>query len=221
VGLFDAPPGSFNVSKHAVNASTPQSMATAKQLVTDSAVLIKNSGGALPLLKPSAQAHPSSGPGSGRAGVAVFGLASKDAIYGGTGSGSVVPSNPISPWAGITSASSPLRARGFTQFSDHTADSIAAASKAAAAAEVAIVFVGTRSGEGADRPSLGLGKVAGGIEQDQLVTAVCGRSTRCIVVVSSPGAVLLPWARDPAVSAIIAVFMPGQVLCQFIYICVR
>eukprot|EP01047_Picozoa_sp_COSAG01_P095466 COSAG01_NODE_26161_length_722_cov_0.924559_3_plen_98_part_01 len=72
VGLFDAPPGSFNVSKHAVNASTPRSMATAKQLVTDSAVLLKNSGGALPLLKSSAQAaHPSSGHGSGRAGVAV------------------------------------------------------------------------------------------------------------------------------------------------------
>ena len=86
------------MSKHAANASTPEHIATAKQLVVESAVLLKNEGGALPLLKPSAAAK-----ATGRSGVAIFGLAKeKNAIFGGTGSGSVVPSHAVSPWAGTT-----------------------------------------------------------------------------------------------------------------------
>ena len=122
--------GSFNVSKHAVNASTAAHIATAKQLVVESAILLKNEDHALPLRKTEpAAAVPASAaaaaPAAARSGVAVFGLAqAKDAIFGGTGSGSVVPSYPISPWDGITAHDSPARTKGgFTSFSDHTADS--------------------------------------------------------------------------------------------------
>ena len=146
VGLFDAPEGSYDISKHSVNASTAESIAVAKQLVIESAVLLKNENSALPLLTPAVELG-SATTGS-RAGVAVFGLA-KAAIYGGTGSGSVVPSAPVSPWDGMTAAGSPARAQGFT-FSDHTADSVSDAAKHAATAEVSLVFVGTVSGEGAD-----------------------------------------------------------------------
>eukprot|EP01052_Picozoa_sp_SAG31_P008454 SAG31_NODE_427_length_15813_cov_13.679649_16_plen_526_part_00 len=208
VGLFDAPAGSYSISKHAANASTAESIAVAKQLVIESAVLLKNVHNALPLLKKEKmKAH-------GRAGVALFGLA-KAAIYGGTGSGSVVPSAPISPWDAITAAGSPARAQGFTTFSDRTADSVPEAAKAAKAAEVSLVFVGTVSGEGADRKTLGLGNTGNrnpksDADQDALVAAVCGASTTCIVVVCAPGAVLLPWAHSAAVSAILTVFMPGE-----------
>ena len=96
------------------------------RLVVESAVLLKNEGGALPLLKPSAAAK-----AAGRSGVAIFGLATeKNAIFGGTGSGSVVPSHAVSPWAGITGPDSPARKNGFGSFSDHTEDSIADAVRA-------------------------------------------------------------------------------------------
>ena len=201
VGLFDAPAGSYDVSNHAVNASTAESIAVAKQLVISSAVLLKNDG-TLPFLKPSPLAS------SGRAGVALFGLA-KSPIYGGTGSGSVVPSAPVSPWDAITAVGGPAHARGFTSFLDHTADGVTEAAKAAATAEISLVFVGTISGEGADRQTLGLG-IGDNADQDELVGAVCGASVRCVVVVCTPGAVLLPWAHNSSVSAILTVFMPGQ-----------
>ena len=206
VGLFDAPAGSYDVSKHAVNASTAESIAVAKQLVISSAVLLKNDG-TLPLLKPSAAY-------SGRAGIAVFGLA-KSPIYGGSGSGSVVPSAPVSPWDAITVEGGPAHARGFTSFLDHTADSVSEAAKAAAAADISLVFVATSSGEGADRQTLGLGNSGNrnsksNGDQDELVRAVCTASARCIVVVCTPGAVLLPWAHSKSVSAVLTVFMPGQ-----------
>ena len=107
------------------SVSTDNSMPT--RLVVESAVLLKNEGGALPLLKPSAAAK-----AAGRSGVAIFGLAKeKNAIFGGTGSGSVVPSHAVSPWAGITAPDSPARKNGFGSFSDHTEDSIADAVRAA------------------------------------------------------------------------------------------
>ena len=37
---------------------------------------------------------------------------------------------------------------------------------------------------------------------------ICHPSMRCIVVVSAPGPVLLPWSKSPKVSAIMLMFMP-------------
>ena len=133
----------------------------------------------------------------------------------GTGSGSVVPSAPVSPWDAITVEGGPARARGFTTFLDHTDDSVSDAVKAAATAEISLVFVATSSGEGADRQTLGLGNShnrnpKSNADQDELVSAVCRASARCVVVVCNPGAVLLPWAHSKSVSAVLTVFMPGQ-----------
>ena len=80
-----------------------------------------------------------------------------------------------------------------------TARAAAAASKA----DVAIVFVGTTSQEGSDRPTLGLGS-----KHDNLVKAVAHANPNTIVCVVSPGAVLLPW--DANVSSILLSHMPGQ-----------
>jgi len=71
-------------------------------------------------------------------------------------------------------------------------------------ADVAIVFVGVTSSEGIDRPNLSLGAV-----QDNLVTAVIQAQPRTIVVVHSPGAVLMPWAFQAA--AVLCAFLPGEV----------
>jgi beta-glucosidase len=66
-----------------------------------------------------------------------------------------------------------------------------------------VVVVGQTSGEGADRPSLAL---AG--DQDMLVSAVAAANPRTIVVLNTPGAVLMPWLGD--VAAVLQAWYPGE-----------
>jgi len=185
-GVMDAEPGAWDASKHSVNASTEENIATARNLSTQSTVLLKNNG-VLPL-KPSAR-------------IAVIGLADgKTTIYGGGGSGEVAASYSVSPLEAL-SAYAVAQGGNFT-FSEGV-DDVASAVAAAQAADVALVFVGTTSGEGADRPNLALPS-----EQDTLVRAVAGAQPHTVVCVASPGAVLLHRSKD--VAAILATFMPGQ-----------
>jgi len=74
---------------------------------------------------------------------------------------------------------------------------------AVADADVAIVFVGTSSHEGADRRDLTLGNQDSMIE---MVASVLGKKT--VVVAVTPGALLTPWRET--VGAILVPFMPGQ-----------
>jgi beta-glucosidase len=80
------------------------------------------------------------------------------------------------------------------------------ASDLAAAADVAIVVVGTTErveSEGFDRRTLSL--PAG---QDELVAAVAAANPRTIVVVNAGSPVLLPWLED--VAAVLVVWFPGE-----------
>lgn len=78
--------------------------------------------------------------------------------------------------------------------------------KAAAAAEVAVVVVGSADGtesEGYDRQSMALvGR------QDELVRRVAAANPNTVVVVNTGMPVLMPWAED--VAAIIQAWLPGQ-----------
>jgi len=95
---------------------------------------------------------------------------------------------------------------------------ISEAASMAAAADYAVVFAGTLSTEGADRVSLSLddgcnpdqyGQCNGNVKkQNELISAVASANPRTIVVLSVPGAVLMPWSNN--VSAILTNFMPGQ-----------
>lgn len=87
-------------------------------------------------------------------------------------------------------------------------DDILGAAKAAKEAEVAIVFVGTLSHEGGDRASLSLDDGGPVNNQNALIEVVAAANPNTIVVMSIPGAVLMPWAKK--VKAIITNFMPGQ-----------
>ncbi len=83
---------------------------------------------------------------------------------------------------------------------------IAAAANAAAAADVALVVVGTNSvveSEGYDRSSLALPG-----RQDDLVRAVVAANPRTVVVVNAGSPVLLPW-RDE-VAAVLVGYFGGQ-----------
>jgi beta-glucosidase len=78
-----------------------------------------------------------------------------------------------------------------------------AAANAARAADVAVVVVGTTSGEGSDRANLSLPGT-----QDALISAVTAANARTIVVAYAPAQILMPWAGQAA--AIFFSGMPGQ-----------
>ncbi|MFI6425278.1 beta-glucosidase [Promicromonospora sp. NPDC050880] len=85
-------------------------------------------------------------------------------------------------------------------------DDLAAAVEAAAAADVAVVLVGTTAeveSEGYDRPDLDLPG-----NQDELVRRVAAVNPRTVVVVNAGAPVLLPWLAD--VPTVLWGWLPGQ-----------
>jgi beta-glucosidase len=80
---------------------------------------------------------------------------------------------------------------------------IAAAVAAAKRANVAIVFAGEESTEGADRPNLDLPG-----DENALIEAVAAANPRTIVVLNTGGAVLMPWLSR--VAAVLEAWYPGQ-----------
>lgn len=211
VGLMDVPNGTWNSSKVRQNVSDAQSMEAARRFSAATTVLLKNSGGVLPL--PSNNVH-----------LALIGFADDNAVIGGAGSGSVVPSKLVTPLTGIRAAVGP---GGRVDYAD--GKDVAAAAALAKQADFAVVFVGTISSEGKDRVSLSLDdgcEVATGVDtgsatgtskqclgnannQNGLVEAVAAANRHGTVVVASvPGAVLMPWAGS--VAAILTNFLPGQ-----------
>ena len=111
-------------------------------------------------------------------------------------------------WPGpqVYAASSPLTAlRSELPTTDITwtaGDDLAAAAKAAAAADVAIVFVTQWTAEAADFP-LSLPDA-----QDKLVEAVAHANQRSIVVLETGGPVLLPWLDS--VAGAVEAWYPGS-----------
>jgi beta-glucosidase len=73
----------------------------------------------------------------------------------------------------------------------------------AARCDAAVVIVNQASGEGMDRQSLALPG-----DQDRLITQVARENARTIVVLNTPGAVLMPWLDT--VAAVLQVWYPGE-----------
>ena len=61
---------------------------------------------------------------------------------------------------------------------------------------MAVVFVGYLSSEGSDRKSLSLndGSVKAITAQDALIGAVVAANPKTVVVLTVPGAILMPWS---------------------------
>ncbi|HVA07488.1 MAG TPA: glycoside hydrolase family 3 C-terminal domain-containing protein [Acidimicrobiales bacterium] len=84
-----------------------------------------------------------------------------------------------------------------------TSPQIEAAVAAARKAQVAIVFAGDPSTEGADQPNLSLGG-----NSNALIAAVASANPNTIVVLNTGGAVLMPWLNH--VAGVIEAWYPGE-----------
>ena len=183
-GVFDNPPAG-NLGSTVTNAANIQ---FARSAAAEGTVLLKNSGGLLPL-------------GSSVHSIAVIGsVASVAPISTGGGSASVNLPYNITPLAGIAS-----RAGGGVTVSYAQGDgaSVSQAVQLATNSDVAIVCVGQQTSEGSDRPGLSLPN-----GQDALVSAVAAANPHTVVVVYASSATLMPWASQ--VAAVLVAWYPGQ-----------
>lgn len=205
VGIFDDP-----LTIQAIPAAADA--AVAQEIEEQGAVLLKNSGGQLPLNSSALQS------------VAIIGSHADSAVLSGGGSAQVMPiggaaivgPKPCPPcWSTVIwDPSSPMQAiqakapKAKVQFADGSDAS--AAATLAASSQVAIVFVSQWASEGMDEQSLSLTDLTSTtpINQDALVEAVAAANPHTIVVVESGGPILMPWLSQ--VSAVLEAWYPGQ-----------
>jgi beta-glucosidase len=178
-GMFDTARAHRDVDAH-------KNGPVARTIGTQSAVLLKNAGGLLPLNAQSIHSILLVGPYAGEAHTGGGGSSQVRALY------TVTPKDGISRIVGSDVKITYL---------DGT--DVAAATGAARSADVAIVMVGNRDREGRDRADLSLEG-----NQDALIAAVAAANPRTIVVLKTGGAVLMPWID--AVPAILEAWYPGE-----------
>ncbi|HMC71995.1 MAG TPA: glycoside hydrolase family 3 C-terminal domain-containing protein, partial [Mycobacteriales bacterium] len=206
-GVFDNPPPSEPQAATA-DVNTPQERATALEAAEGGAVLLKNSGGALPIQ------------GTGKR-IAVIGdpagPVGAQNFYQGGGSSKVPIAGPnpnvVSPLEGITTRA---EADGdVVTYADGHA--LADAAATAAAADVAVVFVGDGASEGTDRTTLAADNrtctlfgctPSSPVSQDQLVAQVASVNPHTIVVLQTGNPVSMPWLSS--VRGVLEMWYPGE-----------
>jgi beta-glucosidase len=175
----------------------------AQQIAEESIVLLKNSGGILPL-KPSASSsialigsHADVGvlSGGGSAQVDSPGGNAADPQPGGSKWGDVIyfPSSPLKN----VQAKSPQASVKYADGKD-----TAAAANLAKASSIAIVFVNQPMREDVDAATLSLPN-----DQDALVEAVAAANPNTIVVLETGGPVSMPWIEH--VKGVVEMWYPG------------
>jgi beta-glucosidase len=177
----------------------------AQKIEEESIVLLRNEGGILPLSPERIRS------------VAVIGAHSDVGVLSGGGSAQVDPpggnaidpSNGGPPWTDtpVYFPSPPLRClreltRPETTITYDDGQDTAKAAKAAASAQVAIIFAEQWMAEGRDATTLSLPG-----RQDELVTAVASVNPNTIVVLETGGPVKMPWAGK--VKGILEAWYPG------------
>ncbi|SEM58095.1 beta-glucosidase [Luteibacter sp. UNCMF331Sha3.1] len=173
----------------------------ARDALEAGAVLLRNEGALLPLAR------------KGQSVVVIGAHADKGVLAGGGSStvtdegGDPVPGLEPTGWPGPVRyhASAPLtymqKLGGKVTFDPGTDP--AAAAKAAAAADVAVVFVTKWAAESYDAPDMSLPD-----GQDALVAAVAKANRKVVVVLETNGAVKMPWLGD--VGAVMQAWYPGS-----------
>jgi beta-glucosidase len=200
IGLFDEPAstGEIDYEPHWAEAQT---------VAEQSLVVLRNEHGTLPLSRELERIAVI----GGYADLGVMSGAGSSQVTAAGGPSEVVPmggDGPIVAWRKIMlHPSAPLREiRGLLPNAEVTFDDgryPSAAARAAANADVAIVFATQWMGEHYDAPDISL---PGG--QDALIRAVAAANPRTIVVLESGGPVLMPWIEQTA--AVVAAWYSGQ-----------
>jgi beta-glucosidase len=182
--------------------------AVAQAAEEQAAVLLKNTGGLLPLSKSIRR-------------IAVIGGNAAQGVITGGGSSQVLPvggpalpidTATVAPHPVVWNPSAPVAALAAevpgAAISYSDGSNVQAAAAAAASADVAIVFVDQPMSEGYDAPSLSLPpEEVTGANQDALVAAVAAANPRTVVVVESGGPVLMPWLAQAG--AVLQAWFPG------------
>ena len=164
------------------DVTSPAHRALARKLAAEACILLKNEGSLLPLAMDTT--------------VAVIGDAGNHgAIYGGAGSGSVVPKN-----SSAIPLIAALKARGVSA-SHATGSDVSTATKLAKDADVAIVVLAQSSTEGHDRQWLNM-------SQAELVPIIAAANKKTIVLTISPGPFLTDWVSHAA--ALVDMGLPGE-----------
>jgi beta-glucosidase len=170
---------------------------TARKIEEQSAVLLKNTGGVLPL------------DGAAVRSIAIIGPHADAEMISGGGSAQVdAPGRPNAGWqAHVWFPTSPMKAvKAHAPRADVRFDSGADAASAAALArksDVAIVFAYQWMAEGMDLPDLRLPE-----NQDELIAAVAAANPKTIVVLETGTAATMPWVDK--VSGVLEAWYAGS-----------
>jgi len=178
--------GLFDNQRAAKSIAAEEHGRIARSIAEHCAVLLKNDGNLLPLQRDDIHS------------LAVFGPYAGEAMTGGRGSSQVKPLYTVSPIDGIIHHMVHGASIIYNDGSDREKAAVLATS-----ADVAIVMVGNKDGEGADRQSLSLPG-----SQDSLVFAVASANPRTVVILKTGGAVLMPWLDR--VRTVLEVWYPGE-----------
>ena len=168
--------------------------ALAREIASQSMVLLKNQDGVLPLDK--------------SLNIAVIGEFAETPRYKGAGSSSINAVNVESALQALKDAGAKVTyGRGFRSSSENCDPILQAhAVNLAKRAEVAVVFAGLperADGEGADRAHLNLPD-----NQNKLIEAVAKANPNTVVVYCGGSAVLLPWLER--VKGFLCTYLPGE-----------
>jgi beta-glucosidase len=197
-GLFDHPVAGDQADRIDYAGHLKVAQADAEEAI----VLLKNRGGLLPLAASAKR-------------IAIIGGHADVGVLSGGGSSQVYPrgGSPVPnegpdafPGPEVYFPSSPMKAIE-AQSSAHAtyADGkdIAAAARAAADSDIAIVFATQWTGESIDAPNLNLPN-----NQDALIAAIAKANPKTVVVLETGGPVAMPWADQ--VGAILEAWYPGS-----------
>ncbi len=163
----------------------PEHAETARNLGAEGVVLLKNTGGLLPLKADAIHS------------IALIGPYAGHAMTGGGGSSKVIPILTVSPVTGIQSLAGK---NVIVQAID--GDDIDRAVGLARASDVVILMLGDHQTEGKDHPI-----ILGG-DQNTLAAAVLAANPHTVVVLKTGGPVLMPWADQAP--AILEAWYPGE-----------
>ncbi|WP_315386216.1 glycoside hydrolase family 3 C-terminal domain-containing protein [uncultured Stenotrophomonas sp.] len=196
--------GNFDLPPQHVPIDVAAGFAAAQRTVEEGSVLLRNEGGLLPLSKDVQR-------------IVIIGGHADKGVIGGGGSSHVgftargtnaVPGVLPTTWPGpvIFHPSSPLEAlraeRPDASIEYVDGRDVAAAARAAAAADVAIVFATQWSAESVDLPHMQLPD-----NQDALIAGVAKANPKTVVVLETNGPVELPWLQQ--VPAVMQAWYPG------------